>query len=173
MKQVRTLCWVIHAKCCSQRWSLTLCWVLLIRAKPYAVPSVIKPRGKKVFESLVTWTLCSFVNINIIWQKIHYTNLLNHVIIFQVDAGYLQVFQGKNPRNISPIDFNRPKNFNGLEAKLYYSNTQKQNGEFFSNFTNLFLLLLSTICPIIYFIWSSDYSNLKGPFALDYLLLCC
>ena len=51
--------------------------------------------------------------------------------------------------------------FNGPEAKLYHSNTQKQNGEFFSNFTELFLLLLSTICTIIDFIGSSWYSNLK------------
>ena len=51
--------------------------------------------------------------------------------------------------------------FNGPEAKLYNSNTQKQNGESFSNFTKLFLLSLSTICIIIYFIQSSGYSNLK------------
>ena len=53
------------------------------------------------------------------------------------------------------IDLNRP------EAKLYHSNTQKQNGESFSNFTGLFLLLLSTICTIVYFIRSSEYCNLK------------
>ena len=51
--------------------------------------------------------------------------------------------------------------FNGPKAKLYHSNTQKQNGESFSNFTELFLLSLSTICTIIYFIPSSGYSNLK------------
>ena len=57
--------------------------------------------------------------------------------------------------------------FNGPEAKLYHSNTQKQNtqiqnGESFSNFTELFLLSLSTVCTIIYFIRSSGYSNLKA-----------
>ena len=51
--------------------------------------------------------------------------------------------------------------FNGLEEKIYHSNTQKQNGEFFSDFTELFLLSLSTICTIIYFIQSSEYNNLK------------
>ena len=30
-------------------------------------------------------------------------------------------------------------NFNGPEAKLYHSNTQKQNSESFSNFAELFL----------------------------------
>ena len=50
---------------------------------------------------------------------------------------------------------------NGPETKLYHSKTQKQNGESFPNFTELFLLSLSTICTIIYFIWSSEYSNLK------------
>ena len=53
--------------------------------------------------------------------------------------------------------------FNGPEAKLYHSNTQKQNGESFSNFTGLFLLSLSTICTIIYFIRSSGYRNLNRP----------
>ena len=53
--------------------------------------------------------------------------------------------------------------FNGPEAKVYHSNTQKQNGESFSNFTELFLLSLSTICTIIYFIRSSGYSHLKSP----------
>ena len=51
--------------------------------------------------------------------------------------------------------------FNGPEAKLYHSNTQKQNSEYFSNFTELFLSSLSTICTIMYFIRSSGYSNLK------------
>ena len=54
------------------------------------------------------------------------------------------------------IDCNRP------EAKLYHSNTQKNNVESFSNFTELFLLSLSTIYTIIYFIRSSEYSNLKA-----------
>ena len=52
--------------------------------------------------------------------------------------------------------------FKGPQAKIYHSNTQKQNSESFSNFTKLFLLSLSTICTIIYFIQSSEYSNLKG-----------
>ena len=51
---------------------------------------------------------------------------------------------------------------NGLEAKLCHWNTQKQNGESFSNFTKLFLLSLSTIWAIIYFIRSCVYSNLKS-----------
>ena len=49
----------------------------------------------------------------------------------------------------------------GPEAKRYHSNTQRQNGEPFSNFITLFLLPLSTICTVIYFIRSSEYSNLK------------
>ena len=48
-----------------------------------------------------------------------------------------------------------------METKLYNSNTQKRNSESFSNFTQLFLLLLSKICIIAYFILPSEYSNLK------------
>ena len=51
--------------------------------------------------------------------------------------------------------------FNGPEAKLYHSNTQKQNGESFSKLAELFLLSLSMIYTIIYFIRSSGYSNLN------------
>ena len=48
------------------------------------------------------------------------------------------------------------------KSKLYHLSTQKQNGEsFLLNFMELFILLLSTIYTIIYFIWSSEYSNLN------------
>ena len=50
----------------------------------------------------------------------------------------------------------------GMETKLYYANTQKQNGESFANFTGLFLLSLLKICIIVYFIPPSQYSNLKS-----------
>ena len=53
--------------------------------------------------------------------------------------------------------------FNGPEAKLYHCNTQKQNGESFSNFTELFLSSLSTICTIIYFIQSSSVKWVQQP----------
>ena len=49
-----------------------------------------------------------------------------------------------------------------METKLYYSNTQKQNGESFLNFTPLFLLSLSKICITAYFIPPSEYSNHKA-----------
>ena len=49
----------------------------------------------------------------------------------------------------------------GMKAQLYYSNTQKQNGESFSNFTKLFLWSLLTTCTVIYFIRSCRYSNLN------------
>ena len=48
-----------------------------------------------------------------------------------------------------------------METKLCYSNTHKQNSESFSNFTPLFLLSLSKICIIAYFILPSEYSNLN------------
>ena len=53
--------------------------------------------------------------------------------------------------------------FNGPEAKLYHWNTQKQNGESFSNFTELFLSSLSTIWTIIYFIRSSSVKWVQQP----------
>ena len=51
---------------------------------------------------------------------------------------------------------------NGLEAYFCHWITQKQNGESFSNFTELFLLSLLTTWTIIYFIRSCVYSNLKA-----------
>ena len=49
----------------------------------------------------------------------------------------------------------------GMKTKFYYSNTQKQNAESFSNFTELFVLSLLKICITVYFILPSEYSNLK------------
>ena len=59
---------------------------------------------------------------------------------------------------IETIDFS--------EYKLYHLNTQKQKGGYFSNFTKLFLLLLSTICTVIYIIRLREYSSLEVPFTL-------
>ena len=50
----------------------------------------------------------------------------------------------------------------GLQAKLCHSNTQRENSDFCSNFTKLFLLSWSAICTIIYFTQTGEYGNRNG-----------
>ena len=51
--------------------------------------------------------------------------------------------------------------FNGHEDQPLLFKYSKTNGESFSNFTELFVLSLLTICITVYFIPPSEYSNLN------------